>query len=56
MPDLSIKAKFWKINNHLNNGNENKINYRWKIIRIKHFGRLFVLKTLILPKINQFLI
>lgn len=37
MPDLSIKAKFWKINNHLNNGNEKKLTTDEKV---------FVLKTL----------
>lgn len=44
MLDLFIKLKFWKINNYLNNGNEKKINYRWKSICIKNFGRLVVLK------------
>lgn len=38
MPDLSIKAKFWKINNHLNNGNEKK--------KLTTDEKVFVLKTL----------
>lgn len=42
--NLTIIVKFWKLNKQLNNGNKKKLT---------PIGRIVVLKTLILPKINH---